>query len=140
MKNCFVVKFAHIQIDNFLKENKHPQNFFRPWWARQEKNHRNVHNWRRFKNSETCSHENEFAISRLVFFFREIFSKMFLTPQCFGSPPPPRKKKPYGETHIFPLRILIAISFNSTQSINCQTFKLHNFQRLLAMNGNFGPK
>ena len=46
--------------------------------SKTKKNPRNVHNWRPFENSETCSHESEFAISRLVFFFfREIFSKTF---------------------------------------------------------------
>ena len=43
--------------------------FFGLWWARQEKNPRNVHNLRPFESSETCSHESEFAISKLVFFF-----------------------------------------------------------------------
>ena len=80
----FAIVLEMCMTGSFLKQNKHPQNFFRlqrakpkgtlpncfrPQRARQEKNPINVHNWRPFESSETCSHESKFAISRLLFVF-----------------------------------------------------------------------
>ena len=74
----FLLLLKCVQLASFLKQNKHPQKYFRlRREKRQKTNPRNVHNWRPFESSQTCSHESKFAIPRLVFFFREIFPKLF---------------------------------------------------------------